>query len=154
MKIWAGYVHSNLEMDNTVFPSAKQAWLLKLRAATTFPRWTNLKTSLQPVTSTASLDDHLKQGYNGSYDVVRIRNWQRYVSCPGVNHCKNRTSATMHTKCAKRLSSMGTQQLLCCSVLPRPSGKKLWSYHLSHNCNFRGGWSTSPRPLPWHTRQV
>ena len=39
MKLWADCAHSNLEMDSTVFLSAKQALLLELMAVIKFPMW-------------------------------------------------------------------------------------------------------------------
>ena len=37
MKMWVGYVHSILEMNNTVFPLAHNARELELMIATKFP---------------------------------------------------------------------------------------------------------------------
>ena len=64
-------------MDNTLFPSDQQSRVTGTNESHKVPKWTNLKILLQLVTSRASLDDHIKLGYDSPCQVARIRfAWQ------------------------------------------------------------------------------
>ena len=58
MKIWVGYVHSTLKMDNTVFPPAHSAEVLELMIATKFHSELAWRSHCFQSLQEASLDDH------------------------------------------------------------------------------------------------
>ncbi len=71
MKIWVGYVHSALKMDNTVFPPAHSTEVLELLIATKFPQWIYLKRPLFSVTSRGQLGWPPPIKEEGPYQVAR-----------------------------------------------------------------------------------